>query len=1127
MRLRVLRTRCPASFGRRLLFEELERRDLLAVMRLVDWNTLNGPNDASGDANFQTVLQAIGNETVQGNTERIDILALQETDPAGPGGDSIGRIQTILNGLYPSTTYSSVVTPSDGGGDSTGFVYDNSSVSLLESVQIGSGSLTHNVLRGKFKPVGAADSSIFYVYSIHLKSGTSGSDATQRGSEAALLRADADSLGEGTQVLFVGDFNMKGSDEVAYTNIVAAGAGQLQDVANAPGHWTDNPAFKTLHSQDPGAAMDDRFDIQFATGELFDGVGVDYVPNSFHVFGNNGTHTLNQPITTGTGASVAVLNALVAASDHLPAVGDYQLVGLAPNVRISETLGSTKVVEGGLYDTYQVVLDTVPAADVTVTVSPNSQVDVGGGAGNQIQLTFTHANALTPQTVVVHAADDALLEGNHNGLITHSSASADLTYDALPVASVNVAIVDNDAPALVINEVDTDQTDTDTQEFVEIYDGGVGHVSLNGKSLVLFTGSTDTAYTVIPFTASDFTDANGFYVVGDSGVSPAPNKLFATSSNSIQNGADAIALYSGSFPNGGAVTTTNLIDALVYDTGQADDSGLLVLLQSGQPQINENQHSLGTSESMSRVPDGASTIGGQRQTSSYTEQAPTPGTYNAAQTYGVQIIQSAGRVDVQEGGTTDSYQLALVSIPTANVQITVDPDNQTNLGAGAGTPIVLTFTPANALIPQTVTVTAVDDATPEGNHTSIISNAVVSSDSHYNGLAVSNVIANIVDNDAPVPINIVISELMYDPKTDESSPGIGEWIEVVNAGPAPQSLSGWQFDYGPTTVWGAIPSGIVLNPKQSAVFFDTAFTTAATFRSEWKVPDSSLVVGISWRNLKNNPGAGDAGLSLRNDVGTQMDFVNYDNVGPSWPSDQEGKSIYLTDLAADNNNGANWARSTTAVKAWQPTGPTFVTGASGDFGTPGWVLVAADYNRNETVDAADFVLWRKTLTSTTNLFADGSGNTVGTPNGVVDQADYTYWRSKFGTVLSVSGAGSGTGASELAVPMPTEPEQPTVSDDPIASTSATIELRNALSNSGPATGSGLTLQRSSLVVAAGTGNLLLSVVQRDSASQLNDVQAGKLDSAGDEHNDAVDEFYTSLGDANLAVGAVDLLPVLM
>src|SRR5215212_1582523 len=115
MQFRDSRTRWQFAPTRRLLFEELERRDLLAVMRIVDWNTLNGPNDETGDANFRTVLQAIGNETVQGNTQRVDILALQETDPPG-NGDSITRIQNVLNTLYSTTSYSLSASPVDGGG---------------------------------------------------------------------------------------------------------------------------------------------------------------------------------------------------------------------------------------------------------------------------------------------------------------------------------------------------------------------------------------------------------------------------------------------------------------------------------------------------------------------------------------------------------------------------------------------------------------------------------------------------------------------------------------------------------------------------------------------------------------------------------------------------------------------------------------------------------------------------------------------------------------------------------------------------------------------------------------------------------------------------------------------------
>ena len=73
--------------------------------------------------------------------------------------------------------------------------------------------------------------------------------------------------------------------------------------------------------------MDDRFDLAFASGELLDGLGLDYMDGSFHVFGNNGTHLLNMPITTGSGASLDVLSALTLASDHLPIVFQLNAAG--------------------------------------------------------------------------------------------------------------------------------------------------------------------------------------------------------------------------------------------------------------------------------------------------------------------------------------------------------------------------------------------------------------------------------------------------------------------------------------------------------------------------------------------------------------------------------------------------------------------------------------------------------------------------------------------------------------------------------------------------------------------------------------------------------------------------------
>jgi hypothetical protein len=77
---------------------------------------------------------------------------------------------------------------------------------------------------------------------------------------------------------------------------------------------------------------------------------------------------------------------------------------------------------------------------------------------------------------------------------------------------------------------------------------------------------------------------------------------------------------------------------------------------------------------------------------------------------------------------------------------------------------------------------------------------------------------------------------------------------------------------------------------------------------------------------------------------------------------------------------------------------------------------AGDYNANGDVDAADYVIWRKTLgTNVPNgTGADGSGN------GIVDQADYGVWRAHFGPSLP-SGSGSSAVATatsaESALPM--------------------------------------------------------------------------------------------------------------
>jgi hypothetical protein len=70
-----------------------------------------------------------------------------------------------------------------------------------------------------------------------------------------------------------------------------------------------------------------------------------------------------------------------------------------------------------------------------------------------------------------------------------------------------------------------------------------------------------------------------------------------------------------------------------------------------------------------------------------------------------------------------------------------------------------------------------------------------------------------------------------------------------------------------------------------------------------------------------------------------------------------------------------------------------------------------DYNGDHLVDAADYILWRKTLTDTVS--PNGSG-ADGNADGTINAGDYTFWRARFGNA-----AGAGTGLmSNVSVPEP-------------------------------------------------------------------------------------------------------------
>ncbi len=231
---------------------------------------------------------------------------------------------------------------------------------------------------------------------------------------------------------------------------------------------------------------------------------------------------------------------------------------------------------------------------------------------------------------------------------------------------MNTTQADTIAGLVLINELDAQTPSTDVEEFVELYDGGAGNTPLDGLVLVLFNGSSDTSYRVIDL-GGHSTGPDGYFVVGNAAV---PNVDLTFPNSALQNGPDAAAVYSATvddFANGTPVTSTNLVDAIVYDDYNSDDVELReALLNPGQPIALEGATSTESSAySAQRCPDGS---GGSRNTETHAAHAPTPGAANECQAR--PVVLDVYPNDGDSGVSVDATVRATFNTTMTNVSTT-------------------------------------------------------------------------------------------------------------------------------------------------------------------------------------------------------------------------------------------------------------------------------------------------------------------------------------------------------------------------------------------------------------------------------------------------------------------------
>ncbi len=458
--------------------------------------------------------------------------------------------------------------------------------------------------------------------------------------------------------------------------------------------------------------------------------------------------------------------------------------------------GISVVTEGGATDTFTVTFAgaTPPASDVTVNLTAGARITT-----NPASLTFTSANYATPQTVTITAVNDSVFQGVQFATVSFATVCADGTYNGLTAPILNVRVNDNDDAG--VQGVTLISSGGDNR----VVEGGMNDEMLvvlnkapSGNVYFTQTGTAPGLGAVPDLSAPGnllFTTANWF-IPQRVNVS-ALDDLFVEPTRSVS--------FNYTVSGGGYATSVGPINVIIGDNDLNSTAGVRVV-QSGTTDVTEGGATDSFDVTLAGAPTNNVSItlsvnpGAQASISGATLVANTltftPANWNVAQTVtvtatddlvtegphtaavsfnlGIQsdarytgmviadvpvnitdndngpmvvITQSGGSTTVAEGGPIDYFSVAFSgpTAPTSPVTVTL---SRLGTQINAPSPATLTFNNLNWKVPQTVFLTAFNDAVSEGVHGDAVTFSTASADGTFNVLAVPNLPVTIYDNDS-------------------------------------------------------------------------------------------------------------------------------------------------------------------------------------------------------------------------------------------------------------------------------------------------------------------------------------------------------------------------------------------
>jgi hypothetical protein len=170
--------------------------------------------------------------------------------------------------------------------------------------------------------------------------------------------------------------------------------------------------------------------------------------------------------------------------------------------------------------------------------------------------------------------------------------------------------------------------------------------------------------------------------------------------------------------------------------------------------------------------------------------------------------------------------------------------------------------------------------------------------------------------------------------------------------------------------------------------------------------------------------------------------------------------------------------------------------------------LAGDYDSNQTVDAADYVIWRKTKDATVTQYSGADGNGSGT----IDDADYDVWRGNFGA--SSLGSGTEGGLQRALVTVEPPPDVSSVEPNDIGLIAPFSPYRGSPSDLSIAhSHNWLNKETASNVSQDARDEALLAITSQPYANRI----SNGLPNAGSHSGDGAPPLEDAIGTSELAV----------